>query len=186
MVICDHSELLQTISDLELENKQLRKQDKHREKTWKKRVTEMQRKNADLLEAVEDMDYTKKLRAKITELEKQRDEAEQFASNMENWITRAEAAEAKVAELEAQAIDLKDEWADEAFECSEAEGNAKYYKAKVAELRKENDDLMTLAIPELQLDLKDAQAKITAVHVWYSKRGDWQELARILKENRDE
>jgi len=42
MVICDHSELLQTISDLQLENKQLRKQDKHREKIWKKRVAELQ------------------------------------------------------------------------------------------------------------------------------------------------
>ena len=94
MVICDHSELLQTISDLELENKQLRKQDMHREKIWKKRVTEMQRKNADLLEAAEDMDYTKKLRAKI------------------------------------------------------------------AELTRENNDLMTLVIPELQLDLKDALAMV--------------------------
>ena len=33
-------------------------------------------------------------------------------------------------------------------------------KAKVAELRKENYDLMTISIPELQLDLKDAQATI--------------------------
>jgi len=54
------------------------------------------------------------------------------------WKGRAEKAQAKVAELEAQAIDLKDEWADEAFECSEAEGNAKFYKAKVVELEAEN------------------------------------------------
>ena len=40
------------------------------------------------------------LEQRVAELETQRDEAEQFASNMENWITRAEAAEAKVAELE--------------------------------------------------------------------------------------
>ena len=112
--------------------------------------------------------------------------------HLENMLRQCEA---KVAELEADRCDdcgtiLYSGPPDcpmcGAPVCCEQCCRIEYLKAKVAELRKENDDLMTLAIPELQLDLKDAQAKITAVHVWYSKRGDWQELVRILKENRDE
>jgi len=52
------------------------------------------------------------LEQRVAELETQRDEAEQFASNMENWITRAEAAEAKVAELEGTYARWKADWVD--------------------------------------------------------------------------
>ena len=104
MVICDHSELLQAIADLQLENKQLRKQDKHREKTWKKRVTEMQRKNADLLEAVEDMDYTKKLRAKITELEASCDALHNYISDKN--IPELEATIERVKALRPETVDV--------------------------------------------------------------------------------
>ena len=52
------------------------------------------------------------LEQRVAELETQRDEAEQFASNMENWIARAEAAEAKVVELHETYARWKADWVD--------------------------------------------------------------------------
>ena len=106
MVICDHSELLHEITELSRHNTVLQKADMHREKIWKKRVTEMQRKNADLLEAVEDMDYTKKLRAKIAELES--DQREINASfHRQGWRDCQAGSNKRIAELEADLAKAK-------------------------------------------------------------------------------
>jgi len=110
-VICDHSELLQTIADLQLENKQLRKQDKHREKIWKARVAEL-------------------------ETESQR------------WQVS--------------------------------------YRLQ----KKENYDLMTISIPELQLDLKDALAKVAELEGFCERfvnsYPDWSDSYEALKQKEGE
>ena len=108
------------------------------------------------------------LEQRVAELETQRDEAEQFASNMENWIARAEAAEAKVAELETRL-----EWREDGHDgiyCRDE--TISLMTDRIKDLETENNDLMTISIPELQLDLKDAQATIKRVEARINQYND--------------
>ena len=74
-----------------------------------------------------------------------------------------EMLEAKVAELETEIKALIHDL-HAYMDTANAELNrAEKAEAKAAELRKENNDLMTLVIPELQLDLKEAHESITSL-----------------------
>ena len=61
-------------------------------------------------------------------------------------------------------------------------------EAKVAELTRENNDLMTLVIPELQLDLKDALATISELEGFCERfinsYPDWSDEYEALEEAR--
>jgi len=133
------------------------------------------------------------LEQRVAELETQRDEAEQFASNMENWIARAEAAEAKVVELHETYARWKADWVDidktREAKITELETRLEWREDghdgiycrdetislmtdRIKDLETENNDLMTISIPELQLDLKDAQATIKRVETRINQYND--------------